>query len=109
MGLDPAARLFRLLRNPARLLMLLELYRAGEAHATARARAAGHNLPSACNNLRLLCHAGVVERRAEGQRQIYRLASEEVRYILDWCVRAARENGRGCQRRSGSEPLSRPG
>jgi DNA-binding transcriptional ArsR family regulator len=71
-----------MLSHPARLLMLLELARAGEAHASALARAAGHNLPSACNHLRLLCHAGVVERRAEGQRQLYRLASEEVRNLL---------------------------
>jgi hypothetical protein len=38
----------------------------GEADTSALARAAGCNLSPACHHLRLLCHAGVVERRAEG-------------------------------------------
>jgi DNA-binding transcriptional ArsR family regulator len=83
MGLDPAARLFHALGNSARVCMLLELTRLGEADASALAGAAGCHPSPASNHLRLLRHAGVVERRAEGRRRLYRLASEEARYILE--------------------------
>jgi DNA-binding transcriptional ArsR family regulator len=81
-GFVQAVRLFRLLGSPARVRMLLELARVGEACPRALAAAAGLSRSPANNHLALLRLAGVVEARQVVRRRLYRLASEEVRYIL---------------------------
>jgi DNA-binding transcriptional ArsR family regulator len=80
--LPRAALLFRLLGNPARVRMLLELARLGEASASALAGAAGCNLSPASNHLLRLRHAGVVEVRRDGPRRLYRLAPGLALYLL---------------------------
>jgi DNA-binding transcriptional ArsR family regulator len=82
LSLDEAARLFHVLGNPARVRMLLELARVGEASGTALAAAAGCNLSPASNHLRLLRDAGVVECRRDGNLHLYRLAPGPARYLL---------------------------
>jgi DNA-binding transcriptional ArsR family regulator len=82
LSLDQAARLFRVLSNPARVRMLLELARVGEADASALAAAAGCNQSPASNHLRLLRDARLVEYRAEGHRHLYRLAPGLARDLL---------------------------
>jgi DNA-binding transcriptional ArsR family regulator len=82
LAIPQAVRLFRLLGNPARVRMLLELARVGEADASALAEAAGRNQSPASNHLRLLRDAGLVERRAEGPRRLYRLAPGLAWYLL---------------------------
>jgi DNA-binding transcriptional ArsR family regulator len=82
LSLPGAARLFRLLGNPARVRMLLELARVGEACSTALAAAAGCNQSPASNHLLRLCHAGLVEARRVGKRRLYRLAPGLTRSLL---------------------------
>jgi DNA-binding transcriptional ArsR family regulator len=82
MSLPGAARLFRLLGNPARVRMLLELARVGEACSTALAAVAGCNQSPASNHLLRLRHAGLVDARRVGKRRLYCLAPGPARYIL---------------------------
>jgi DNA-binding transcriptional ArsR family regulator len=77
-----AARLFRVLSHPARVRMLLQLSRVGEACSTALAAAAGCNQSPASNHLLRLRHAGLVEARRVGKRRLYRLAPGLALYVL---------------------------
>jgi DNA-binding transcriptional ArsR family regulator len=77
-----AARLFRVLGNPARMCMLLELARVEEASASVLAGAAGRNQSPASNHLLRLRHAGLVESRRVGKRRLYRLAPGLALYLL---------------------------
>jgi predicted transcriptional regulator len=78
-----AALLFRLLGNPSKVRLLLELDRVGEAPALALAKAAGLSERMALEHLCLLRLAGVVECRAESHRRLYRLAPGLSRHILE--------------------------
>ena len=81
-GFVQAVRLFRLLGSPARVRMLLELARVGEASGTALAAAAGCNLSPASNHLRLLRDARLGDARRVGKRCLYRLAPGLTLYLL---------------------------
>jgi DNA-binding transcriptional ArsR family regulator len=80
--LASAARLLRVLGEPARLRLLVALSGGGELSVGQLAAASGRSLVAVHNQLRPLLVAGVVEFRVEGNRHLYRLASEPARYLL---------------------------
>jgi DNA-binding transcriptional ArsR family regulator len=77
-----AARLFRPLGEPALLHVLLFLLGRGEAGAGEVAAALGQSPSVASNHLATLRRAGLVERRAEGRRRLYRVSSPRVVKVL---------------------------
>jgi DNA-binding transcriptional ArsR family regulator len=77
-----AAHLFRLLSDPTRVVLLLELDRAGEEDVSDLAAAGGRSPTLTSHHLCLLRDAGVVKFRQEGKRHLYRLAPGLARYIL---------------------------
>ena len=82
LSLTGAARLFRVLSNPAWVRMLLELARVGETCASALGAAAGRNQSPASNHLRLLRDARLGDASRVGKRCLYRLAPGLTLYLL---------------------------
>src|SRR5262249_6394835 len=80
--LSQMALLFRLLSDPTRLHLLLELDRAGEEDVSGLAAAGGRSPTLTSHHLCLLRDAGVVKFRQEGKRHLYRLAPGLARYVL---------------------------
>jgi DNA-binding transcriptional ArsR family regulator len=64
--------------------VLLDLLRDGEQPVGAMAEAAGLSYSLASQHLHVLLDAGVVARRAEGRRRIYRLEAAPLRAVHDW-------------------------
>jgi ArsR family transcriptional regulator, lead/cadmium/zinc/bismuth-responsive transcriptional repressor len=83
--LDMAAHgadVFRLLGDPTRLRMLLELERADELCVHDIAHRARANETTVSQALRLLRTAGVVRNRRQGRHIYYRLDDDHVRRLL---------------------------
>ncbi len=64
--------------------LLLDVLRGGEQPVGNLVEATGLSYPLVSQHLRVLLDAGVVERRAEGRRRIYRLQAEPLRVVHDW-------------------------
>jgi DNA-binding transcriptional ArsR family regulator len=80
--LPRATLLFRLLGDPTRLRLLLALAGGAEMSVGQLAEAVGHDVSTVSNHLRPLRVLGVVALRRDGRRRLYRLTSEQVRYLL---------------------------
>jgi DNA-binding transcriptional ArsR family regulator len=80
--LSRVAMLFRLLGDQTRLRLLLALAGGGEMSVGQLAAATGRDVSTVSSCLRPLRVLGVVAVRGDGRRHLYRLASEEVRYLL---------------------------
>jgi DNA-binding transcriptional ArsR family regulator len=78
---EPASRILRILSNPHRLLVLCTL-RDGEKYAGELGRDLDLSQSALSQHLAVLREEGLVETRREGQRISYRLASPEVRRII---------------------------
>ena len=63
---------------------LLELLRSGEKAAGDLVKATGLSQPGASKHLRQLREAGLVSVRAEGQKRLYRLETEELAALDSW-------------------------
>ncbi len=63
---------------------LLELLRSGERAAGDLVEATGLSQPGVSKHLRLLREAGLVSVRADGQRRLYRLETEELAAVDSW-------------------------
>jgi DNA-binding transcriptional ArsR family regulator len=74
--------LFRMLGDPARLRLLLALTDGGEMSVGQLAAASGRARSAVSIYLRPLRVLGVVAVRGDGRRHLYRLTSEQVRYLL---------------------------
>jgi DNA-binding transcriptional ArsR family regulator len=79
---DGAAR-FRLLGDPTRLRMLIELTTHDELCVHEIARRVGTTETKVSQALRLLRTAGIVRNRRDGRHIHYRLDDEHVRTLLD--------------------------
>lgn len=79
---EQAARLLKAMANPARLRMLC-LVAEAEKPVGEIARTLGLREPAASQQLAQLRMENLVTSRREGQRVLYRLASQEVARILD--------------------------
>jgi len=64
--------------------VLLDLLRDGEQPVGGLVAATGLSYPLVSQHLRVLVEAGVVARRPEGRRRIYRLDAEPLRVVYDW-------------------------
>ena len=64
--------------------VLLDLLRDGEQPVGGLVEATGLSYPLVSQHLRVLVDAGVVARRPEGRRRIYRLDAEPLRVVHDW-------------------------
>jgi DNA-binding transcriptional ArsR family regulator len=62
----------------------MDVLRAGEQPVGALVDATGLSYSLASQHLQVLLDAGVVERRAEGRRRIYRLEAAPLRVVHDW-------------------------
>lgn len=78
---DAFAAVAKGLSNPARLT-LLDLVAQGERPVEALAQAAGLQLSTASSHLQGLHRAGLVARRRDGTRVLYRLAGDDVAQLL---------------------------
>lgn len=76
-SMERAARIFRALGDPARLRLLAMLSQ-GEACVTEVAGAAGDELSTVSQRLRVLRAEGLVSRRREGKHILYGLADQHV-------------------------------
>ncbi|MGH7001872.1 MAG: ArsR/SmtB family transcription factor [Stellaceae bacterium] len=63
---------------------LLDLLAGGEFAAQALARRFDISFAAVSQHLKVLLEAGLVSRRAEGRRRIYRLAPDKLRVVDDW-------------------------
>jgi DNA-binding transcriptional ArsR family regulator len=91
--LPRAARLFRVLGDPARLPRLLALAGAPELSVTELSEVVGQGCSGASQHLRLLRLAGFVACRRDGTRRRYRLASEHACHLLRWCAEGPCQGG----------------
>ena len=80
---DAGAALFRLLGDPTRLHMLVELAAADELCVHEIAERVGANESKVSQALRLLRTAGVVRNRRDGRHIHYRLDDDHVRELLE--------------------------
>ena len=71
------ARRFRVIGEPMRI-RLLDLLRDGEATVTELTEALGASQQNVSKHLALLQHAGIVERRRDGNYSYYRIADDSV-------------------------------
>jgi ArsR family transcriptional regulator len=78
-----AVRLFRLLADPTRLRTLLLLQARGEANFGEIVAAAEKSHSVVSNHLATLRAGGLVGRRAEGQRRLYRVTCPLVAGLLE--------------------------
>jgi DNA-binding transcriptional ArsR family regulator len=76
-AMDRASRIFRALGDPARL-RLLEFLGRGEACVTDLAEAAGDEISTISQRLRVLRGEGLVSRRRQGKQIVYGLADQHV-------------------------------
>ena len=63
---------------------LLDLLREGEQPVGSLVETTGLSYPLVSQHLRVLVEAGVVARRPDGRRRIYRLDAEPLRAVHDW-------------------------
>ena len=68
--LERVAALFKVLGEPMRL-RILQAVCAGPLHVADIVQAAGATQPNVSKHLALLVHAGILERRRQGQRVLY--------------------------------------
>jgi DNA-binding transcriptional ArsR family regulator len=80
---DDGAALFRLLGDPTRLRMLIELTAHDELCVHEIAQRIGTTETKVSQALRLLRTAGIVRNRRDGRHIHYRLDDERVRTLLD--------------------------
>ena len=80
------AKLFRGLADPARLSLLLRL-RGGPCSAGVLADACDLSASNASNHLQCLLECGLVLVEARGRYNLYRIATAEVRRLLDASLR----------------------
>ena len=80
---DDGAALFRLLGDPTRLRMLVELASTDELCVHEIAERVGANESKVSQALRLLRTAGIVRNRREGRHIHYRLDDDHVRDLLE--------------------------
>ena len=80
---DDGAALFRLLGDPTRLSMLVELASTDELCVHEIAERVGANESKVSQALRLLRTAGIVRSRREGRHVHYRLDDDHVRSLLE--------------------------
>ena len=76
-AIERASRIFRALGDPARL-RLLEFLTRGEACVTDVAAAAGDEISTVSQRLRVLRAEGLVSRRRQGKHIVYGLADQHV-------------------------------
>jgi DNA-binding transcriptional ArsR family regulator len=76
-AIERASRIFRALGDPARL-RLLEFLTRGEACVTEVAEAAGDEISTVSQRLRVLRGEGLVSRRRQGKHIVYGLADQHV-------------------------------
>jgi DNA-binding transcriptional ArsR family regulator len=76
-AIERASRIFRALGDPARL-RLLEFLTRGEACVTEVAEAAGDEISTVSQRLRVLRSEGLVSRRRQGKHILYALADQHV-------------------------------
>ena len=81
--MDDGAALFRLLGDPTRLSMLVELASADELCVHELAARVGAGESKVSQALRLLRTAGIVRNRREGRHIHYRLDDDHVRDLLE--------------------------
>jgi DNA-binding transcriptional ArsR family regulator len=68
---------------------LLDVLREGEQAVGGLVDAAGLSYPLVSQHLRVLLDAGVVTRRQDGRRRIYRLNAAPLRSVHDWTAEYA--------------------
>ena len=83
------SRLFRLLGDPTRLRILSALVEGGELSVGAISEVVQTSQTTTSQGLRLLRDAGVVSSRRVGRTILYRLASPQVRHLLDLSLEQA--------------------
>lgn len=64
--------------------LLLDILRAGEQPVGSLVAETGLSYSLVSQHLRVLLGAGVVDRRAQGRRRIYRLEAAPLRLVHDW-------------------------
>jgi DNA-binding transcriptional ArsR family regulator len=64
--------------------VLLDLLRGGEQPVGVLVEATGLSYPLVSQHLGVLVETGIVTRRPEGRRRIYRLDAEPLRVVHDW-------------------------
>jgi DNA-binding transcriptional ArsR family regulator len=86
-----AATRFRLLAEPMRLRILLQLEK-GECAAGEIARAIGGNQPNVSRHLQALYQGGVITRRRDGNTVFYAIADPAILGICDLMCRTQRHD-----------------
>ena len=89
--LAEAARMFRVLGNESRLL-LLSLVSHENRPVSALAEAAKMSQPLTSQHLRILRDAGLLEADRRGKEVIYRIADHHVEHVVRDAIAHAREN-----------------
>ncbi|MCB1502375.1 MAG: helix-turn-helix transcriptional regulator [Bauldia sp.] len=78
---------FAALSDPIRLAIVERLLREGEQSAGAIAEPFAVSKPAISKHLRVLEHAGLIERRVERQWRVCRIRPEAIRAVDDWMTR----------------------
>jgi DNA-binding transcriptional ArsR family regulator len=78
------SRLFSALSDPTRRAILARLAREGEATVSDLARPFSMSLPAISKHLRVLEHAGLLERRVQGREHHCRLQPRPLKDAVDW-------------------------
>lgn len=76
------AERFRLLSDAQRLRLLYFL-RSGELSVTSLSERVGLQQPSVSKHLKMMHHAGLLERRTEGSQVLYRIADPSIFQLCD--------------------------
>lgn len=86
------ARLFRTLGDATRLRILELLLEEGELHQMEIVRRLGATQARVSDHMACLTWCGFVETRVEGRKTLYRVASRQVRLLLDRAKRFLEQN-----------------
>ena len=82
MDYTEAAAGFGLLADPSRLCILVRLGQKGEQSATELLEALSITQPTLSHHMKFLCQGGLVEKRRQGQRVLYRLERAALERLL---------------------------
>ncbi len=74
---------FQAIADPTRRQLLSSL-RSGELSASKLAEPFRQSRSAVSQHLAILARAGLVERRRDGRRQVYRLRPERLKEVADW-------------------------
>ncbi len=79
--IDAAARRFRILSEPVRLMLLNHLNRSGPMNVQELVNATRQKQANVSKHLLQMCDAGILERRREGQNVFYRITDPTISAI----------------------------